>query len=66
MRIIIFILSLIMTSCVKKNSTELNTYSRPQVDLEDLEYELENDILPENEGDENEDNTESDSKTNPE
>lgn len=63
MKNLIFASVLLMTACVKKNKVEQNIYSRPQVDLEDLEYELENDMLPESEGDENEDNEKTDSET---
>ena len=66
MKNLIFASVLLMTACVKKNKVEQNIYSRPQVDLEDLDYDLENDILPESEGDENEDNKETDSETSPE
>ncbi len=66
MKNLIFISLLLMTACAKKNKVEQNIYSRPQVDLEDLDYDLENDILPESEGDENEDNKETDSETSPE
>tara|TARA_A100001515_G_C4514839_1_gene191396 strand:+ start:359 stop:559 length:201 start_codon:yes stop_codon:yes gene_type:complete len=66
MKNLIFASVLLMTACTKKNKVEQNIYSRPQVDLEDLDYDLENDILPESEGDENEDNKETDSETSPE
>lgn len=59
----ILTLALLILGCVKKNTNEPNIYSRPQVDLEDLEYELENDMLPESEGDTNEDNESTDSET---
>ena len=39
MKNLIFASVLLMTACAKKNKVEQNIYSRPQVDLEDLDYD---------------------------
>ena len=65
MKNLIFISLLLLTACIKKNKPEQNIYSRPQVDLQDLEYDMENNTLPENEGDENENNKKPDSEISP-
>lgn len=58
MRKLILITIVLISGCIKKNKNEENIYSRPQIDLTELDYELEDDVLPEKEENKNEDNPE--------